>query len=213
MLLWPQLSLLASLSAWQRTVTEAIKGALPVARDISLSQFYITPQQVPPQATVNFLSPHPPLGLVTFGLTWPRRGAGDLGRAEGSTYVRARVPLVVTLASLQPGEALASKIHIRYEDYERAGQNYFDSLDQLKHSGARVFLSAGIVLTAAQVERIPDITRGDIVEVQMDLHQVHIATALKALEDGFMGQRILLENPQTHKQVTARLEEKGLHVE
>jgi flagella basal body P-ring formation protein FlgA len=75
-------------------------------------------------------------------------------------------------------------------------------------------LSAGVVLRTTQLDKPPDISRGDRVRLYLESGGLTIETAGKAQQDGFVGDWLRVRNPSSRRVVIGQLKADGaIHVQ
>ncbi len=150
----------------------------------------------------DLLSAKPVIGTVPFKVT--------LFLGEGMTQsftVTARVRLYDTVAvsahRLDRHEVVApDDIRLERREVTYLADAYFSDPSGLIGKRTRRLASAGKILTASDVERIPLVRRGSGVMVSVVIGAVTVSSKAKALEDGCLGDHIRVQDIGTRKRLT-----------
>ncbi len=157
-------------------------------------------------------SDRPVIGTVPFRMT--------LTFADGTekTYVataRVRVFKKVAVAARRLGrhEVINSDdIRIEKRDITFMTDAYFETHDLLTGKRTKRVINAGTILAASDVEDIPVIERGSNVMVSVVIGAVTVTSKARALQDGSLGDHILVQDLTTGKRLTGTVVGKGLVV-
>ena len=113
---------------------------------------------------------------------------------------------MVATAVLQPGSDLdRSKTRIEPRDISSLPYGYLDDRDPQVRYRLRTLISAGSVITPAQVEVAPVIARGQRINLVSQGSGLSVSIQGEALSDGAPGARIQVRNLQSGRIVEGRV--------
>lgn len=136
---------------------------------------------------------------------------GTLVRDESVVCkVRVNAPVVVTTERITRESELGhSNCVIREMDITNYRYKVFTSLKDLEGVLTRRTLSPGTIVHEKQVKTPPLVRKGDEVFVTLRTGAVIVSVAARARENGGLGERIWLENLQTHQLIRGTVRGKG----
>ena len=118
--------------------------------------------------------------------------------------------ILVAARDIARGETLAADaVTFERRDVLPVSGTPLRDLSEIAGRRAKVRLSAGAVLTARAVERIPVIQRGDPVLVTLRLGAVRLTLAGLARSTAGVGEAVTILNPASKRELTARAVGKG----
>lgn len=184
----------------------AMQKALPEAR-IEILDFSHRPI---PEGELEF--PRAGLHEGPSGCFWSgsvRYAGGRLFPIWARVTVRVTLPRVVAAADLQAGQALTLDLlrNERREIFPSAGE-FPQSANQVVAKSPRVFIRAGSVIRADQLEDAKEVRIGDTVRVDVWNGAAHLKLEARAEATGSLGQMIPVRNPESQKRFLARVEGK-----
>jgi flagella basal body P-ring formation protein FlgA len=117
---------------------------------------------------------------------------------------------VVAVADLSVGEAVRED-QVRLETFDAFALDDRPArrLEEVVGLVARARIRAGSTVLRNQLNRAPEITRGDLVQVEVTAGGAHLAFEGKAQSNGTTGATILVKNPSSGKDFRARVTGKG----
>jgi flagella basal body P-ring formation protein FlgA len=124
--------------------------------------------------------------------------------------VSAKLPRVIATADLEPGRDITLDL-VREETRDVFPLAAFpQSAAQIVGQSARVFIRAGSVIRADQLEAAKQVRAGETVRVDVWNGAAHLKLDARAEASGFLGQTISVRNPESQKRFLARVEGKGI---
>jgi flagella basal body P-ring formation protein FlgA len=117
---------------------------------------------------------------------------------------------VVAVADLAAGETVRED-QVRLETFDTFALDDRPArrLEEVVGFVARARIRAGSAVLRSQLNRAPEITRGDLVQVEVTAGGAHLAFEGKAESNGTTGATILVKNPSSGKDFRARVTGKG----
>ncbi|MBN1575757.1 MAG: flagellar basal body P-ring formation protein FlgA [Chitinispirillaceae bacterium] len=120
-------------------------------------------------------------------------------------------PVAVTVKPVARGDVLHPEdCVIRRMDITRFAPLPYTSMNDLKNKRAARSIEAGTILHDRLLANIPAIEKGDAVLIIYKNGRISIAVSGVARERGGIGDRIWVENQQTHKLIRTEIREKGI---
>jgi len=124
--------------------------------------------------------------------------------------VSVTAEVAVAAGNIQRGQVLsAADVVFEPRDLATTGGPCVTSLDEIVGMRARVGFRQGQLLVARMLEAPPAVQRGDAVVLQAVAGCVLISAPAVAKQDGRVGDRILVRNQATGKELTARIIDKS----
>lgn len=144
-------------------------------------------------------------------LTFDVTVSGQLKRRVSlHLQVSVTAEVAVAAANIQRGQVLsAADVVFEPRDLATTGGPCITSLDEIVGMRARVGFRQGQLLVARMLDAPPAIQRGDAVVLQAVAGCVLISAPAVAKQDGRVGDRILVRNQATGKEITARIIDKS----
>jgi flagella basal body P-ring formation protein FlgA len=172
--------------------------------------------QIAPQGTVIF----PRTGLQLPSASDPRaevvwRGYVLYGNNRRfGISARARITTtttrVIAVANLVAGAPVREdQVHLESVDTFALDDRPARNLDEVVGYVPRSLIRAGSTVLRSQLVRAPDVTRGDMVRVEVTAGGAHLLFEGKAQADGVVGKTILVKNLSSGKDFRARVIGKG----
>jgi len=117
---------------------------------------------------------------------------------------------VVAVTDLSAGETVRED-QVRLETFDTFALDDRPArrLDEVVGYVPRARIRAGSTVLRNQLNRAPEITRGDVVQVEVTAGGAHLAFEGKAQSNGTTGAVILVKNPSSGKDLRARVTGKG----
>jgi len=142
-------------------------------------------------------------GYVVYG---NNRRFGISARARITTSATR----VVAVADLSVGETVRED-QVRLETFDAFALDDRPArrLEEVVGYVPRARIRAGSTVLRNQLNRAPEITRGDVVQVEVTAGGAHLAFEGKAQSNGTTGATILVKNPSSGKDFRARVTGKG----
>lgn len=118
--------------------------------------------------------------------------------------------VAVAASQVHQGEILTHE-NIRYErmDTGRLGQGYFTDLTKIMGLETRRPLTPGMVVTTLMLNKPMLIKRGDLVNVIARIGGMEVSVAGKAMQDGYEGQLIRVQNVNSNRFLSAKVLDEG----
>lgn len=136
------------------------------------------------------------------------------GQAFATSNVRFDVKLyrqvVVSANQVSQGELLTSE-KLRYErmDTGRLGTGYFTDMKKIIGLETRRPLAPGLVVTDLMLNKPIIIKRGDLVHVIARIGGMEVTVVGKAMQNGYEGQLIRIQNVNSNKFISAKVLDEG----
>ena len=142
-------------------------------------------------------------GYVIYG---NQRWFGISARARITTSATR----VVAVTDLSAGETVRED-QVRLETFDTFALDDRPArrLEEVVGFVARARIRAGATVLRNQLNRAPEVTRGDLVQVEVTAGGAHLAFEGKAESNGTTGSTILVKNPSSGKDFRARVTGKG----
>lgn len=196
--------LFAASPPWQSSLRQAVETELPGGARFTLERVHVngTP---PPGAIARVLSPRPPIGLLSFELSWTEGGV--VRKAHGKATCRAWAKVAVAREPISHGTPIRPD-QVSFEERElmpHALTGFFFDAGSLGRLRARGYVRTGSVLDAGNTESPADIERGQAVELIASRGRVRLVAKVVALEKGRRGEWIRVENPMSQRILSARV--------
>ncbi len=118
---------------------------------------------------------------------------------------------VVTLARFLPRHHVVESgdLVVRRMDLSAAGEGVFARVADVRGKRLRRSLAAGAVLRAADLESVPLVRRGDVVEIVARLGNIEVRAPGLAREDGRAGDTVRVKNMASRRLILARVAGRG----
>ena len=119
-------------------------------------------------ASVSLLSPHPPLGLVNFEISWWEKESER--KAFGTTVIKASLPIAVAKAPISHGEPFTLE-NVGFEERELgqfANTGYYSDWEKLRELRANGVVRPGTVIGISNAQRAYAVKLGQLVECHSD---------------------------------------------
>ncbi len=139
--------------------------------------------------------------------------SGDrlLHRGTVSPYVRVAGRVVVPSRDLRRGEILtAADVELQEWDRRRIAANTVVSKEQAIGLRVRRSLRRGRPFRTSDVESVPVVERGDRVTLLLENGPLRIQTLGRARESGAIGDWIRVENLDSRKEISGRVDREGV---
>jgi flagella basal body P-ring formation protein FlgA len=150
----------------------------------------------------DLLSAKPVIGTVPIKITL-FLNEGVTQSLTATARVRIYDTVAVSAHRLGRHETLApDDIRLERREVTHLADAYFSDPSGLIGKRTRRLASAGKILTASDVERIPLVKRGSGVMVSVVIGAVTVSSKAKALEDGCLGDHIRVQDIATRKRLT-----------
>jgi flagella basal body P-ring formation protein FlgA len=135
--------------------------------------------------------------------------------ARVPVWARVRVTAIMTrviaAADIAPGkEILPSQLRVETTEDSPLDETVVRDLSDVSGYAAKASLRAGSVIRKSQLERPNDVTRGEIVRVEVFEGAAHLMIEGLAQSSGMKGASILVRNPGSGKDFRAQVTGKGL---
>lgn len=194
---------------WDQAVRASLSEKLPQGVRVELDGLRVS---IPVQSRVqvqNF-SPAFPLGWVSFEVQ-TQDAQGRVTRGQGSATVRAFGKVAVTTAPVQSGETLGDgNLAFQERELSRLVQSgYFLGAEALGNRVARGYLAPGQVIGRGNSQPPALVSAGESVQLVRRKRGLQISAKVRALQSGFLHQKIHVQNPSSGKFLLARVSGPG----
>jgi flagella basal body P-ring formation protein FlgA len=137
-------------------------------------------------------------------------GSGRKFSIWARVNVTVRAARVIATETVRAGQLIQAE-HVRMENYEGPPlePGFAAAVDQVAGRVSRVFVAAGSAIKAANLESPHEITRGEVVTVQVHNGAAHITLQALAKSSGRRGETVQLLNESSGKQFRATVEGTG----
>ncbi len=173
---------------------------LPEISDVNITSY-----------TFDLYSNRPVVGTVPFKVI-----ANVGGKQQAFTATaRVRIFKKVAVAARRLGRhEIIDRDDVRLEkrDITFLTDGYFEDRDSAAGKRTRRVINAGSILASSDVEDLPIVERGADVMVSVIIGSVTVTAKARALEDGAIGDRIVVRDLTTGKRLTVTVVGKGLAV-
>lgn len=186
-----------------KSILSEIKKAYPPIAKVELESLFY-PEGVPQTAKIrNFSQSN--LGYVQFELFWNEKG--EFKRAYGNAGIRVFIPVAVAKTSLTAGQFFSSEnVFFKEMEITQLGTgNYFNEMDALKNLQVAGFIKAGSIISSHQTQEPYVVQRGQKVDLVHEKNNMKISVQVQVLENGRKNDWIRVENPTSHKIITAKV--------
>jgi flagella basal body P-ring formation protein FlgA len=118
---------------------------------------------------------------------------------------------VVAVSSIERGQMIQnSACDLRTVDVTHLGTIPYIMLSQVAGKKALRLISAGQIINKQWLQEIPEIEKGDPVTIVVNKNAVRVAVSATAREPGQIGEKIWVENSESHKLVRVMVKSKGV---
>lgn len=138
---------------------------------------------------------------------------------QGSKCIRVAVncemkvvlTVVVAVASIERGQVIqSSSCDLRTIDVTQLGIIPYNALSQVEGKKALRLISEGQIINKQWIQEIPEIEKGDPVTIVVKKSTVRVTVSATAREPGNIGEKIWVENSESHKLVRVVVKSKGV---
>lgn len=195
-------------SDWRAELHRAVSAELPVGARIALERVFVA-GNVPKTANVRVMSPHPPVGMISFELSWTR--GGELAKAYGKATCRAWAKVAIAREPMGHGVNI-DESKVSFEERELLPHSltgFFTDLRAVSRLKAKGYLRPGQVLDGANTQAPADIERGQSLDLVVSRGSATLTAKVTALQSGNRGEWIRVENPATSRVLNARVTAPG----
>jgi flagella basal body P-ring formation protein FlgA len=120
--------------------------------------------------------------------------------------ISAMVARVVVAANLAAGKPIqAGQVRLERREDSPLDEGAAASLDEVIGFMPKTQLRASTVIRKAQLERQPDVAKGDVVTVHVYEGAAHLSLEARAQQAGMKGSTILMRNPSSGKDFRAQV--------
>lgn len=124
--------------------------------------------------------------------------------------VTASMPRVIALSNLPAGKPIApNQVHLENRDGFPFDETAARSLDEVVGLLPKSSLRRAAPIRTTELDRPPDVARGEVVRVQVFAGAAHLVLEGSALSSGVKGSMILVRNSSTGKDFRAQVTGKG----
>jgi flagella basal body P-ring formation protein FlgA len=124
--------------------------------------------------------------------------------------IKVSAPVVVAIRPILRGEIVGNHdCEIRVIDITTYGIVPCNELSEVVGKKAMRQILTGSVLTKQWICQIPDIEKGDPVKLESGKNLVRVAVSAVARESGSIGDKIWVENKESHKMIKVLVKKKG----
>jgi flagella basal body P-ring formation protein FlgA len=118
---------------------------------------------------------------------------------------------VVAITSIERGQVIqSSACNLKLIDVTHLGVIPYDELSQVIGKKALRAISEGQYINKQWVQEIPEIEKGDPVTIVVKKSTVRVVVSATARESGKIGEKIWVENSESHKLVRVMVKSKGI---
>lgn len=122
------------------------------------------------------------------------------GRWPVAMYVRRNAEVVVVKKRVAPGQKVSSEdLAIENREITRLPGDVFESTDEAIGMIASSGLAPGQLLLRRELRQTPVLRRGGAVVAKLKTGRIQMETTARAMEDGAVGERILIENLESKR--------------
>ena len=185
-----------------------MKSQLPKGATIEIKRVILN-RSVPETASLTLMSPEPPLGLVTFRLTWLENG--QVRSVNGKALTEVHANIAIAKNPIAHGERFRTG-NIRFERRELsryAQSGYFTEWSKLRKMRSRGYIRPGMALGGWNTQADFVVFRNQMVDLVHNKGRIHVTAKVKALQDGKLKEWIRVRNPKTQKILYARVQSDG----
>ena len=138
---------------------------------------------------------------------------------QGSKCIRVSVngdlkvvlPVVVATSVINRGQLINNtECELRSTDITHLGLIPYDSLSEVVGKKAMRLITPGLIINKQWVETIADIEKGDPVTIVARKSTVRVAVNAIARESGMIGEKMWVENSESHRLVRVIVKSKGV---
>jgi flagella basal body P-ring formation protein FlgA len=183
-------------------MAEIKKAYPPIAKVEIESVFY--PEGVPDTAKLRNFS-QSSQGYVQFELFWNEKS--EFKKAFGNAAIRVFIPVAVAKTALTSGQIFsAENVFFKEMEITQLGTgNYFNEMKSLNNLQVLGYIRAGSVISSHQTQEPYVVQRGQKVDLVHEKNNMRISVQVQALENGRKNDWIRVENPSSHKIITAKV--------
>ena len=139
------------------------------------------------------------------------RNGKSLSFVRAVALVRLFGPVVVLKRAVPRHHVLAADdLEVRRMDLAGAGKGFFAGREGLCGKRLRRALTAGSVVHAADVESVPLVRRGEVVDIVARVGAIEVRVPGLAREDGRAGETVRVKNMASRRLVSVRVAGRGL---
>ncbi len=114
--------------------------------------------------------------------------------------IHVTVPVFVARKTIQRGETVTPDcVELAARDITRFRHEPYESAGQLRGTVAARTIPQGTILHSGFLKLKPAVYKGDVVYVVFEKGSVKVSVPVRAREDGAVGERIWVENTETHR--------------
>lgn len=125
--------------------------------------------------------------------------------------IRVEVPVVIASESIKRNEVIdAGKLELSRMDITAFRYTPYTDMSSIIGNIAVKTLSPGTIIHKRCIRPIPDVCKGDRVFIIMEKGTVRLSVPARAREEGVKGDRIWVENLNSHKLIRVRIADKGI---
>jgi flagella basal body P-ring formation protein FlgA len=149
------------------------------------------------ETSVGGLENDRPKGFVNLCLRLNQRG--KTLTLPFAVHITVKTPVLVATKTVQRGAAITPEcMELDTRDITALRYAPLDTVSQLGELIAGRTISAGTILSDEFVKHKPVVTKGDIVYIAINKGAIRISVPARARENGSVGERIWVENTDTH---------------
>jgi flagella basal body P-ring formation protein FlgA len=187
---------------------QAIVEKLPSGFRVEVESVFLN-EPAPMEARMESITPNPPLGNVSFEVTWSN--ADGFRHTFGTASVKGYAKVAVSKLPIQNNEAFtpANTLFEEREVTPFLNRGYYTEWDDLRPLRARGYVRMGMVLGAHETQLPWLIIQGQTVDLSYRRGAISIVAKVKAKENGHKGDWIRVENTSSRKILQARIVSSG----
>ena len=132
-------------------------------------------------------------------------------RVSVNCEMKVILTAVVSVTSIERGQVIqSSACNLRLIDVTHLGTIPYSDLSDVVGKRALRLISGGQIINKQWIQKIPDIEKGDPVIIEAKRSSVRVTVGAIAREPGIKGEKIWVENVESHKLVRVIVKSKGI---
>lgn len=132
-------------------------------------------------------------------------------RVTVNCEIKVVLTVVVAVAAIERGQVIQnSDCDLKVVDVTHLGTIPYNTLSQVAGKKALRLISKGQIINKQWVQEIPEIEKGDPVTIVVNKNAVRVTVSATAREPGQIGEKIWVENSESHKLVRVMVKSKGV---
>lgn len=189
------------------SLTQSVLADYPKGTRVSLERVH-TNIPVTGEVSVSSVTPQPGAGLVSFEastFSGKKKTPGPVVR--GTAFVKVWSKIAVATRPIQHKESFTPK-NVAFEERELSellAKGYFLTPSALMDKRARGYIRSGQPLGLNNTDTALQVESGKLVDMVRTSGALSVAAKVRAIDGGRSGDMIRVENPASHKILTAKV--------